>query len=107
MTALGKAEPVAISILGKEYRVTCGEDEREDLLRVSRYLDEQMRTTKVQGKIVGMERIAVMTALNLAKELMTCQGEKADYAEKMNAALRRMHSKLESVHKEQLESRRR
>ncbi len=62
---------VTVSILGRDYQVSCPADEREALERSARYLDEQMREIRNTGKIIGSERIAVMAALNIAHELLS------------------------------------
>ncbi|MCC5886317.1 MAG: cell division protein ZapA [Gammaproteobacteria bacterium] len=61
---------VSVSILGRDYQVSCPAEEREALERAARHLDEQMREIRNSGKIVGSERIAVMAALNLSHELL-------------------------------------
>ena len=61
--------PVEIRVLGKEYRIACAEEERDDLLESARYVDQKMREIRDTGKVVGMDRIAVMAALNIAHEL--------------------------------------
>jgi cell division protein ZapA len=61
---------LAVTILGREYRVACKEAEREELLQAVQYLDRRMREIRDSGKIAGAERIAVMAALNIAHELL-------------------------------------
>lgn len=68
--ARGKADTVAVSILGKEYQVACPAQQHAELLLSARYLDEQMRAIRATGKVIGLERIAVMAALNIAHELL-------------------------------------
>lgn len=58
-----------ISILGREFRVACPESEQGALLTAAQYLDQKMREIREQGKVIGVERIAVMAALNIAFEL--------------------------------------
>lgn len=67
------ADPKAldVTILGREYRVACPENERPQLLDAVAYLDRKMREIKDSGKVVGADRIAVMAALNIAHELLT------------------------------------
>lgn len=60
-----------VSILGKSYRVSCSDDERDELLEAVAYLDRRMREIRESGKVIGGERIAVMAALNIAHELLT------------------------------------
>lgn len=69
---------VTVSILGRDYQVSCPAHEREALERSARYLDEQMREIRNTGKIVGSERIAVMAALNIAHELLTLDQDRGD-----------------------------
>jgi cell division protein ZapA len=68
---------LVVSILGREYRVTCRESERAELMRAVHYLDGRMREIREAGKIAGTERIAVMAALNIAHELLGGKGAAA------------------------------
>ena len=61
---------VAVKILDKEYQVACPEDQEADLLVSAKYLDKQMRDIRDTGKVIGLERIAVMAALNISYELL-------------------------------------
>ena len=63
-------EALDIKLLGREYRVACKPEEREGLLAAVTYLDEKMRDLAVKTNSAG-ERLAVMTALNLAHELLS------------------------------------
>ncbi|MBK9665516.1 MAG: cell division protein ZapA [Gammaproteobacteria bacterium] len=56
---------VKVNILDKDYQVSCPAAERDALVESARYLDQQMRTIRQGGKVVGVERIAVMAALNI------------------------------------------
>ena len=62
---------VEISLLGRTYRVACGEGEREALMQAVAYLDAKMGEIRKAGKVTGAERIAVMAALNVAHELLS------------------------------------
>jgi len=66
------AEParVSVRILEKEYFVACPYEERAALLDSAEYLNARMREIRDSGKVVGLDRIAVMAALNLANELL-------------------------------------
>ena len=61
---------VNFRILDKDYRVSCSAEEETELLRTARYLDQRMREIRDNGKIVGMDRIAVMAALNISHEFL-------------------------------------
>lgn len=62
---------IDVSIMGREFRVACPEDEQEELLAAVSYLDRKMREIRDSGKVIGVERIAIMAALNIAHELLT------------------------------------
>lgn len=66
----GKVEALDVSILDREFRVACPEDERAGLLEAVAYLDGKMREIRDAGKVVTVERIAIMAALNIAHELL-------------------------------------
>ena len=60
-----------INIMGREFRVACPEDEQKGLLEAVDYLNRKMHEIRDNGKVVGLERIAIMAALNIAHELLT------------------------------------
>ncbi|MDQ6620137.1 MAG: cell division protein ZapA [Pseudomonadota bacterium] len=62
-----------VSVLGREYKVACAEHERAELVEAVRFLDQRMRQIRDSGKVTGVERIAVMAALNIANELLRAQ----------------------------------
>ena len=62
--------PVTINILDREYRIACREDEKESLIASARYLSDRMREVRDSGNIVGMDRVAVIAALNITNELL-------------------------------------
>ena len=59
-----------INLLGRDYKVVCKENERAELMEAVAYLDSQMREIRGSGKIAGVDRIAVMAALNITNELL-------------------------------------
>jgi cell division protein ZapA len=65
-----KANTFAVTILDKEYQVACPPEQQAELLLSARHLDEQMRAIRATGKVIGLERIAVMAALNISHELL-------------------------------------
>jgi cell division protein ZapA len=63
-------ETVFVKILDKEYQVACPREERQALIESAHLLDERMKAIRSTGAIIGLERIAVMAALNLSHELL-------------------------------------
>lgn len=67
---MSKASTFSVTILDKEYQVACPPEQQAELLLSARHLDEQMRAIRSTGKVIGLERIAVMAALNISHELL-------------------------------------
>ena len=61
---------ISVSLLDKEYQIACPPNEQEQLLKAGRQLDKRLREIRDSGSIVGLERIAIMAALNLSYELL-------------------------------------
>lgn len=90
----GEAKPISVHILDKEYLVGCPEDEREALVAASKFLDRKMREVRGSGKVIGTERIAVITALNIAHELLLGQGDHEALTKTIATDLARIDEKL-------------
>jgi cell division protein ZapA len=65
-----KTAQVSVRILDKEYQVACPTSERTNLLDSAEILNNKMREIYDSGRIVGLDRIAVMAALNMANEII-------------------------------------
>jgi cell division protein ZapA len=65
---------VTVRIMGREYTVVCPPEEHEALVASADFLNERMTAIRKRGKALGAERIAVMAALNLARELLETRG---------------------------------
>ncbi len=64
---------VTVTILGKEYQVACPADEVDALTKAARFLDDQMEMIRSSGKVVGLDRVAVMAALNITNDYLSGQ----------------------------------
>ena len=61
---------VSVRIMEKEFVVACPYEQRSALLDAAEFLNSRMREIRDSGKVVGLDRIAVMAALNLAHEFL-------------------------------------
>ena len=59
-----------VTILGRDFKVACKEDERDALMEAVALLDRRMREIRDAGKVNGTDRIAVMAGLNIAHDLL-------------------------------------
>ncbi len=62
-----------ITIMGRNFRVSCKEEEQAGLLEAVEYLNRRMEEIRDQGRIVGLERIAIMAALNITHEFLSAK----------------------------------
>jgi cell division protein ZapA len=88
---------VAVQILDKEYRVACELHERDSLLASAHYLNGKLREIRDTGKVIGLERLAVMAALNMSNELLQQRVRKEDYMLTMGAKVRALQEKVEAA----------
>ena len=92
-------DTVTVQILGKEYKLSCPPDEREGLLRAAKLLDERMKEIR-NGGMIGVDRIAVMAALNLGYELLqarTVVKQDADSAARIERLLSQADEELLAI----------
>ncbi|MFL2500008.1 MAG: cell division protein ZapA [Porticoccaceae bacterium] len=85
-----------IYILDKEYQVNCPPEEREALERSAQLLNEKMEEIRGGSQIIGLERIAVMAALNLAHDLIQTE-QSAEQNSFASDVLQTMNSKIDSA----------
>ncbi|MFT7559534.1 MAG: cell division protein ZapA [Flavobacteriales bacterium] len=93
---MSEANRAAVTLLDKEYLVACQPEERAALLAASQELDRRMREIRSSGSIIGLERIAIMVALNLCHDLQQSHGKPTE-DNNDNTALERLAAKLDKA----------
>jgi len=91
-----RSRQVTLHILDKDYVVACPESEREDLMACADYLSHKMQEIRERGKVVGTERLLVMTALNIIHELLH-KNEKNDYNKISDIDIERLKNKINNA----------
>ncbi len=91
------AKPVRVSILDKEYLISCTDDEREQLYSVVEFLNDKLLEVKNSGKVIGTERVVVMAALNIANELLAYKQKNKHYTESVDSMVKRLQAKIDDV----------
>ncbi len=93
--------PVTVRIIDRDYTVACEPNEREGLLEAARLLDLRMRDIRSANRMAGIDRIAVLAALNLAHELLQSRhnedGEQREIALTLDAVSRKLDRLLAVV----------
>ena len=85
---------VTVTILEKAYQVSCAEEEVEALTASARFLDKQMSEIRTSGKVVGLDRIAVMAALNIANEFLRTEHALTDTRSSYDDRLQRLTDRV-------------
>jgi cell division protein ZapA len=88
---------VSVRLLDREYQVACSAEERSDLLDSAEYLDAKMREVRDTGKVVGVDRIAVISALNIANELIKMRRSGSSVDADLGAKLQRLRERVEAA----------
>ena len=91
------AQPINISILDKDYKVACPPGEQSALLESAKFLDNKMREVRDIGNIMGSERIAVITALNMANDLLRSSNVDKEIGQELPPRLKDLESKISRV----------
>lgn len=61
-------EALDVKIMGREFRIACSAEERPALQRAVNIVETKMASIRNTGKVVGLDKIAVMAALQIAHE---------------------------------------
>tara|TARA_B100000902_G_scaffold15286_1_gene18413 strand:+ start:476 stop:778 length:303 start_codon:yes stop_codon:yes gene_type:complete len=92
-----KKVPVTVKILNQNYDIFCLENEINDLHKSAELLNDKMMKTKAEGKTIGLDRIAVISALNFANDSLNHK----DISNSLNTSIKdrisKLHQKIESV----------
>ena len=88
---------VSIRILEKEYQVACPAGEKADLMASADLLNQKMREIRDSGKVVGLDRVAVMAALNMANELLQRTDHDRELKDIVGLRVKAMRERLDTA----------
>jgi cell division protein ZapA len=91
---MSDASPISVSILDKDYKVACPSGEQAALLASAKYLDVKMREVRDSGNIIGSERVAVITALNITNDFLNSSQVEKELGENLPPRLKNLESKI-------------
>jgi cell division protein ZapA len=94
---MSNPQPISITILDKEYKIACPIGEQAALLASAKYLDEKMREVRDSGNILGSERIAVITALNIANDFLSTSEAVKGISDDFSPRLKSLETKISQV----------
>ncbi len=82
---MGNITTVTVRILGKEYDVACDTEEVEALKASARHVDHRMQAIRSAGTVIGLDRVAVLAALNIANEYLLAESKRKETANRIDA----------------------
>lgn len=88
---------INIKILNKDYQVSCPDGSGNQLHESANYLDQKMREIHQSGRVIGVERMAIMAALNITNELLTYRQQKDDYIQNVSKQIERLQRKIDEA----------
>ncbi|HTE41687.1 MAG TPA: cell division protein ZapA [Steroidobacteraceae bacterium] len=88
---------VSVRILEKEYQVACPPEERSALLDAAEMLNGKMREIRDGGNVMGVDKIAVMAALNMAAELLSARNRDNASDHGLTGKIRQLRERVETA----------
>ena len=92
-----QSEAVKIQIMDKEYLVSCSDEERPELVASAKHLSAKMSEIRSSGKVVGIDRIAVMAGLNMAHEAIKSGCLDGEQTRSTASRLESLNSQIEAT----------
>ncbi|OGT47079.1 MAG: hypothetical protein A3F17_02040 [Gammaproteobacteria bacterium RIFCSPHIGHO2_12_FULL_41_15] len=86
-----------VSILDREYKIKCPPEQTQELQEAARLVDNRMRELRKAGHNSSSEHVAVVTALNMAHDLMLTKQQKHSYIDMMSNRIQELHQKIDQA----------
>ena len=86
---------IVLNILDKEYRIACKSGEEESLQASAHLLNARIQEIRDRSKAIGTDRIAVMTALNLAHDFLSQKNEFEHFSKNFSTRVRNLQNRID------------
>ena len=88
---------VSVKILNQSYDVFCYEDEKDMLIQSAELLNDKMMKTKAEGKTIGLDRIAIISALNFANDSLMHKDMSSSLNSTIKQRISTLNQKLDTI----------
>jgi cell division protein ZapA len=88
---------ITVTLLDRRFDIVCPPNEVNDLHESARYLDEIMRRTRDNSNIVGIDRIAIISALNIAHEVLALKRANEKTVQQMTQRINDLQKRIEQT----------
>jgi cell division protein ZapA len=85
---------VKLKIFDNDFKIRCAKEEADDLIASAKYVEDKMHDIRGEDKKFSYERVAVITALNTAHELLT-QGKNSEKLVKAQDQIKALTGKID------------
>ncbi len=92
---MAETTTVVVTILDKDYEVACAPGEVEALKSAARHVDRQMQSIRNSGKVIGLDRVAVMAALNIANDFLGSESRRKAIEQKISTLTEKLGQTLQ------------
>lgn len=94
---MSKIKAIEITLLGKSFNMACPENQEHALYSAAEYLNHKMREIQETGRVVGLERIAVLAAINMAHDHLSTRSITQDYSDAASEKVEKLQNKIDAI----------
>lgn len=94
---MSQTEAVTVRLLDRDYTIGVEPAGRQSLAQAGRLLDQRMREIRGSNRTAGMDRIAVLAALNLAHEMQQLRDGLAQQEAALQRTLEDLNRRLDQA----------
>lgn len=87
---------ISVKILDRSYQIKCRPEQTQALQESAGYVDQQMRKFRQTSQTNNIERVAIVTALNVCHEFMQLRKQKNNYIDVMNQRIQDLQHRIEN-----------
>ncbi len=92
-----QSNTVSVTVMDKTYKVKCPAEKISELRESAQYLDSKMREVSQTGKLLSVDRVAVIAALNIVHELLLQKKQTNSYIDTMSKRIHDLQNKIDAV----------
>lgn len=70
---------ISVKIMGTNYTLSCPPEKKENLIKAAKLVHDTMISVDEAGIVFGLDRVAVMAAINIANDVITGNSETAKF----------------------------
>ena len=93
---------ISVKIMGTNYTLSCPPEKKENLIKAAKLVHDTMTSVDEAGIVFGLDRVAVMAAINIANDVITGNSETAKFIRTdhdIELDLIKIKKRLESVNR--------